>query len=102
MNVLHRMLKRREVASDALLAAIGIWLCGDVRRDLSFKIRVGPGENLRHLAAVESFDSPPHDLYVLLRHRLLRQTEGGEGALAVPPLDKPDHPAVVQAKQDRG
>ena len=50
-----------------------------------------------YVASVERRQGTPHDLHVLLRHRLLRQPRGFEGFLLVPEGLLSHHPLALEA-----
>jgi hypothetical protein len=51
---------------------------------------------------VELVNGAPHDLHVLLRHRLLQQPGGFEGPLAIPKRLHASHLSITQGEDRRG
>src|SRR2546421_933433 len=53
------------------------------------------------VVALPGVRRPPHDLHVLLRHRLLRQAEVGERVIGLPIDHERCHPAASDVEQRR-
>src|SRR6185503_5082169 len=70
-------------------------------RSLHLDVRCAIGQVALDVVVVEGRDRVPHNLHVLLQHRLLRQAEVGEGAIAIPGDDQPGHGAVANVKHGR-
>src|SRR5439155_19625059 len=67
-DFLHRLVERAKVATDPVVAAIGVRLGRELRRHDAFEVRIQDGDDALEVAAVEGLERFSQDLDVPLGH----------------------------------